>query len=157
MSIKLTCISLCFAALMHGAACRSTAPRQQQAPVDDSTASILINAGEPDKIYAAVADVFASKGFNLMTAAQSGWVFQRPGTRADSHRFGDYDSSAVMMQATIVVVPYGNQWLVQCNLVAIRDYNDPLGGDTNPIPRGFGYHREYEDMLAAAKKMLTQK
>lgn len=136
------------AGLLTVTACQTT-----NQPGSNSLASMQIASASAEQIFPVVVSVFVNAGFNLTQTLPSSRVFERPGGRADAERYGDWGGSGVMMRATVSAQKWGNSWLVECNVVAVRDYEDPAFEDTNPV-RGAEYRKEYQSMLDRVLRQL---
>jgi hypothetical protein len=117
-------------------------------------ASTRVAGKDSEKAFAAVERVFSDAGFRLVRVEPDLRVFERRGTKVDSFKYGDWDGAGVMMRAKVSAEFVGDGVLLQCRVVAVRDYEQTFGTE-NPV--WAGHHEEYQALMDQVRQRLVSR
>jgi hypothetical protein len=115
-------------------------------------ASIRVNASDTDAALTAVEQVFHNAGFKLVRVQPYVRIFERPGSKMDSFKYGDWDGNSVLMRAKVSAELLGKAAVLDCRVVAVREYGQPVESE-NPVWRE--YRKEYQTLMDQVQQRLV--
>jgi hypothetical protein len=99
-------------------------------------AAVSIAGKTPAQIAFVTRDVFEANGFKGKLTDPNHFVFERPGTSADTMLYGDWSLSPVWIRAKVYLQQIdSSKTLLECDAYRIADHGDPRFEEEHKLTR----------------------
>jgi hypothetical protein len=136
--------------LIGSAGCRSIGE-----PESRSHASVRIAGHGLPEIQRSLIKVFGERGFIPESQTGEQWVLDRPGTTAETLKWGGLEGKRVTIRAKLKSRPVGpGEYLIECDVFSVENKGEKFFEEETRLM--MFNRRTYQDLLAEARRRLNE-